>query len=66
MERFHRRRECQLYSYRYAGDFSEGSLHTLERVSQQIRKSSTLPLEVTASAADGQRVPEFLPREAVQ
>jgi PleD family two-component response regulator len=42
------------------------ALHTLERVSQQIRKSSTLPLELTACAADGQEVPEFLAREPVQ
>ena len=42
------------------------ALHTLERVSQQIRKSSTLPLEVIASAADGHEVSEFLVREAVQ
>ena len=42
------------------------ALHTLERVYQQIRKSSTLPLEMTASAADGQQVSEFLVGEAVQ
>jgi PleD family two-component response regulator len=42
------------------------ALHTLERVSQQIRKSSTLPLELTASATDGQQVSEFLAREAAQ
>ena len=42
------------------------ALHTLERVSQQIRKSSTLPLEMSASAADGQQVSEFLVQDALQ